>query len=536
MMGELWALGVSGPKLKAILDKTSKLTNSFWPFVILNINTKFFVFLMVHILKLMALVETHKSAPVQAQGAVEHEKSGGAQKNALDVSMEALFKYQTGDIDSAEKLFADFWDKYNSSKSFQSEYIQLLLKMGKYGKILELKDIQGEKNNFLVNKARDCLSILNSKNLEEISKLITVSPDSLQVLLANAEYSIRKGDFESAEKYLAHAEKVSPSSDAWLQLKLVVKFALGKIEDGLEVLKHMGERHLHDEYASIYERFMEIRSSEIHPSAKVQHLVPLCDRVLRLKISDSHSPSIFNPLYKKVLETIVEIGCDSQLNGILSYASRLAQIDDSENTIFNYIRAAVVDQQISLAQALMSRHESKLGQNRLRYLRSLVQLALRKMEEKRAAERERRLAEERERMQRGRVTGKAGTDFLNYYKILGANPSSTPEQLKKAHRKKIREAGKRASANSHLPIERRDAEIKNINKAYQTLSDPAKKRAYDMGIDPEAAPQQPQARDSRSGYGGFFREDEVDEIFQTLFGRGRGSRRASGRTQYIFFQ
>lgn len=485
---------------------------------------------MVHILRLMALVKARKSASMQTQSGVDHERSEGSQRSALDVSMEALLRYQAGDTDSAERLFADSWEKYGSSKTFQSEYIQLLLKMGKYSRILELRNIDGEKNQLLVSKARRCQSILGSGSLKDVANLIDVSPDSLQVVLACARDSIGKNDFEAAERYLSRAEKISPESDAWPRLKLVVKFALGKIEDGLDMLKRMGKENLHREYAGVYKRLLEIKSSDAHPSVKVQHLIPICDRVLMLKISDSHIPSIFSPLYKMVLETIVEIGCDSQLSGILGYATRLSQIDDSEGTVFNHIRAAIVDRQIGLAQTLMSEHGSKLGQSRLRYLRSLVQLALRKIEEQRERERrDRRKAEERERMQRERATSKAGIDFLNYYKILGASPSSTPEQLKRAHRRKVREAGKRASAK-HQPSEKKDAELKSINKAYQTLSDPAKKRAYDMGVDPEAAPHQPH---DRHVHDRFFRENEVDEIFQALFGGGRGR---SGRTQYVFFQ
>ena len=61
---------------------------------------------------------------------------------------------------------------------------------------------------------------------------------------------------------------------------------------------------------------------------------------------------------------------------------------------------------------------------------------------------------------------------MDYYQILGVQPTATPEEIKKAYRK---------LANKHHPDKGGDqAKFKDISVAYDTLSDPNKKAEYDM--------------------------------------------------------
>ena len=61
----------------------------------------------------------------------------------------------------------------------------------------------------------------------------------------------------------------------------------------------------------------------------------------------------------------------------------------------------------------------------------------------------------------------------NYYEILGLDKTATPEEIKKAFRK---------SAMVHHPDRKEtgnEAKFKEIKEAYETLSDPQKRTAYD---------------------------------------------------------
>jgi molecular chaperone DnaJ len=99
------------------------------------------------------------------------------------------------------------------------------------------------------------------------------------------------------------------------------------------------------------------------------------------------------------------------------------------------------------------------------------------------------------------------------YAVLGVGPQASDDEIKRAYRKLAREL--HPDVNKDPDAERR---FKEISAAYQTLSDPAKRRQYDLfgsgGIGP--APD-------------FFPFGDMGDIFDVFFGGGVGSRRGGRR-------
>ncbi|MDH3308635.1 MAG: J domain-containing protein [Acidimicrobiia bacterium] len=109
----------------------------------------------------------------------------------------------------------------------------------------------------------------------------------------------------------------------------------------------------------------------------------------------------------------------------------------------------------------------------------------------------------------------------DYYATLGVNQDATPEDLKKSFRRLARET--HPDANPDDPTA--EARFREIAEAYEVLSDPEKRRAYDRG----------DTLDFGDLFGGFGVEDLLRSVFgdSGLFGTmGRTSRRR-GRDVFV---
>jgi molecular chaperone DnaJ len=99
------------------------------------------------------------------------------------------------------------------------------------------------------------------------------------------------------------------------------------------------------------------------------------------------------------------------------------------------------------------------------------------------------------------------------YGVLGVRPEASDDEIKRAYRKLAREL--HPDVNNDPEAERR---FKEVSAAYQTLSDPGRRRQYDL---------------FGSGRGGgmpdFFPFGDMGDIFDVFFGGGVGSRRRGGR-------
>lgn len=110
-------------------------------------------------------------------------------------------------------------------------------------------------------------------------------------------------------------------------------------------------------------------------------------------------------------------------------------------------------------------------------------------------------------------------DKRDYYEVLGVNKGADDASIKKAYR----QMAKKYHPDMNPGDKEAEAKFKEVNEAYDVLSDPEKKQIYDQyghdGLDPTSG-----AGQGFGGFGGFGGVD-LGDIFGSFFGGGGSSER-----------
>ena len=107
----------------------------------------------------------------------------------------------------------------------------------------------------------------------------------------------------------------------------------------------------------------------------------------------------------------------------------------------------------------------------------------------------------------------------DYYEVLGVPRNAGDDEIKKAYRKLAMKY--HPDRNQGDAAKEAEAKFKEVKEAYEMLSDPQKKAAYDQyghaGVDPNMG-----GAGFGGGFGGGF--ESFSDIFGDIFGQGRGGR------------
>lgn len=115
-------------------------------------------------------------------------------------------------------------------------------------------------------------------------------------------------------------------------------------------------------------------------------------------------------------------------------------------------------------------------------------------------------------------------EFKDYYKILGVKKDASADEIKQAYRRLARQH----HPDLHPEARKKEAseKFKEVNEAYEVLSDPAKRTKYDeLGPDWERqAPPPPPGGGRRPAYrqGGAQDFGGFSDFFESIFGGGAG--------------
>jgi DnaJ-class molecular chaperone len=111
----------------------------------------------------------------------------------------------------------------------------------------------------------------------------------------------------------------------------------------------------------------------------------------------------------------------------------------------------------------------------------------------------------------------------DFYKVLGVTRAASDSQIKKAYRSlTLRNHPDKLAHKGEQERKIAESKIKELNEAYDVLSDSTKKRRYDAGVDPDHLDDEPMGGMGGGGMrGGGMRGGGMDvppEVLAAMFG------------------
>jgi curved DNA-binding protein len=125
----------------------------------------------------------------------------------------------------------------------------------------------------------------------------------------------------------------------------------------------------------------------------------------------------------------------------------------------------------------------------------------------------------------------AATDFKDYYAVLGVNKTANADEIKRAYRKLARKYHPDMNPGDKAA----EAQFKEVNEAYEVLSDPDKRKKYDQFGQywKQAGTWSPGASPDMGGFD-FSQYGSFDEFINELLGRFGGGAGAPGGRQRAY--
>ncbi len=118
----------------------------------------------------------------------------------------------------------------------------------------------------------------------------------------------------------------------------------------------------------------------------------------------------------------------------------------------------------------------------------------------------------------------------DYYQVLGLERDASAEQIKRAYRKKAMQVHPDVTSDPDA-----EEKFKQVNEAYEILSDPQKKSIYDRGGDPAHAGAGGSGFDPFGGFSGFNGGSQmgfdVGDLLGAMFGGGGSTRGPRSRVR-----